>query len=248
MQPYNTPVSQVRALEGKDLKELLELYKEPENSGYDLFAIISAISKKQNQIEVGKAHERQMAMAQGQQQLQQPPVSDQLEAQAQQTVAQERGVPSVMAAHGGVMHTYNNGGIVALRNGGATQYFSNGAPEFGIQSPEDYALDTLRVEEAQKAKRIKELESQLAFLEQVGAPQAADVRRELQLLKGSISPPSTAPTPTPTPRQDTAAKSTCTSLQSFIRFSIACTCSYVEHAYPSGNGAEYARFVRGAAR
>jgi hypothetical protein len=58
--------------------------------------------------------QRQMAMAQGQQAAQQPPVAQEVLAQAQQMQAEE----PVMAAYGGEMHGYAGGGAVAFGGGG----------------------------------------------------------------------------------------------------------------------------------
>lgn len=99
---------------------------------------------------------------------------------------------SVMAAHGGVMHGYAGGGIVALRNGGAVQQFFNGSDEFGVlANPEAEALDALRVEQAQKAKQRKSLEDTYFYLLTQNDPRAAQVKQQLDAI--GAAPASTAP-------------------------------------------------------
>jgi hypothetical protein len=86
----------------------------PRPEGPPLYAVLSAITEKQKQAQAQASMQRQMAMAQGQQAAQQPPVAQEVLAQAQQMQAEE----PVMAAYGGEMHGYAGGGAVAFGGGG----------------------------------------------------------------------------------------------------------------------------------
>jgi hypothetical protein len=95
------------------LDQLTQLMLNPRPDGPPLYAVISAITKQQEQAKVKADMQRQMAMAQGQQAAQQPPIAQQVLAQAQQMQAEE----PVMAAYGGEMRGYAGGGAVAFDRG-----------------------------------------------------------------------------------------------------------------------------------
>jgi hypothetical protein len=109
-----TPQAMVAPLTKLHLDQLTQLMLNPRPDGPPLYAVISAITKQQEQAKVKADMQRQMAMAQGQQAAQQPPIAQQVLAQAQQMQAEE----PVMAAYGGEMHGYAGGGAVAFGGGG----------------------------------------------------------------------------------------------------------------------------------
>jgi hypothetical protein len=113
----------------------------------------------------------------------------------------------MMAARGGLaripvrrdMFEYAGGGIVAFANGGDTM----GTPSFEQQELASQAAsitDEMVAERRNKAKMISDLEQKLAFLTNAGAPQAAEVRAQLDALKESEAP-KRAPSAPPAARQ-----------------------------------------------
>ena len=109
-----TPQAMVAPLTKLHLDQLTQLMLNPRPEGPPLYAVITAITKQQEQAKVKADMQRQMAMAQGQQAAQQPPIAQQVLAQAQQMQGQQ----PVMAAYGGEMHGYAGGGAVAFGGGG----------------------------------------------------------------------------------------------------------------------------------
>ena len=113
----------------------------------------------------------------------------------------------MMAARGGLaripvrrdMFEYAGGGIVAFANGGDTM----GTPSLEQQELASQAAsitDEMVAERRNKAKMISDLEQKLAFLTNAGAPQAAEVRAQLDALKESEAP-KRAPSAPPAARQ-----------------------------------------------
>jgi hypothetical protein len=113
----------------------------------------------------------------------------------------------MMAARGGLaripvrrdMFEYAGGGIVAFANGGDTM----GTPSLEQQELTSQAAsitDEMVAERRNKAKMISDLEQKLAFLTNAGAPQAAEVRAQLDALKESEAP-KRAPSAPPAARQ-----------------------------------------------
>jgi hypothetical protein len=110
-------------------------------------------------------------------------------------VPQPEPQPEAMMARGGLagipvrrdMFEYARGGIIAFANGGDTM----GTPSFEQQELASQAAsitDEMVAERRNKAKLIAELEQKLAFLTNAGAPQAAEVRAQLEALKGPEAP------------------------------------------------------------
>ena len=140
--------------------------------------------------------------------------------QAMQQMAQPRGPmpapagvpqpepqPEAMMARGGLagipvrrdMFEYAGGGIIAFANGGDTM----GTPSLEQQELSGQAAaitDEMVAERRKKAKAIAELEQKLVFLTNAGAPQAAEVRAQLEALKGPEAPRA-APSAPPAARQ-----------------------------------------------
>jgi hypothetical protein len=122
-------------------------------------------------------------------------------------VPQPEPQPEAMMARGGLagipvrrdMFEYAGGGIIAFANGGDTM----GTPSLEQQDLTSQAAsitDEMVAERRNKAKLIAELEQKLAFLTNAGAPQAAQVRAQLEALKGSEAPRA-APSAQPAARQ-----------------------------------------------
>jgi hypothetical protein len=117
----------VPSLVGLEIPQMLQLFGDP-NSPIPKNRVLAAIVEKQKEMAARKSVQNQMAMQQNA--GQQPPIAQQVLAQAQQMQAEE----PVMAAHGGEMHGYAGGGAVAFENGGDVQHFRDGSNENGIQS------------------------------------------------------------------------------------------------------------------
>jgi hypothetical protein len=106
------------------------------------------------------------------------------------------------------MFEYAGGGIIAFANGGDTM----GTPSLEQQELASQAAsitDEMVAERRNKAKLIAELEQKLAFLTNAGAPQAAEVRAQLEALKGPEAPraaPSAPPAARQTPPPQAGAK------------------------------------------
>jgi hypothetical protein len=122
-------------------------------------------------------------------------------------VPQPEPQPEAMMARGGLagipvrrdMFEYAGGGIIAFANGGDTM----GTPSLEQQDLTSQAAsitDEMVAERRNKAKLIAELEQKLAFLTNAGAPQAAQVRAQLEALKGPEAPRA-APSAQPAARQ-----------------------------------------------
>jgi hypothetical protein len=118
-------------------------------------------------------------------------------------VPQPEQQPEMMMARGGLaaipvrgdMFEYAGGGIVAFQSGGDTM----GTPSLEQQELTSQAAsitDEMVAERRNKAKLIAELEQKLAFLTNAGAPQATEVRAQLEALKGPEAPRA-APKPAP---------------------------------------------------
>lgn len=141
------------------------------------------------------------------QQMQQQQVAQQMQ-QPRGPMPAPAGVPQpepqpqpAMMARGGLaavpvrrdMFEYAGGGIIAFQAGGDTM----GTPSLEQQELTNQAAaitDEMVAERKNKAKAIEELEKKLVFLTEAGAPQAAEVRSQLEALKGS-SAPARAPAP-----------------------------------------------------
>jgi len=96
-----------------------------------------------------------------------------------------------MMARGGLARLPVNPRMFDYRAGGIIGFS-------GVESsdiPEAEALDTQRVEAAARAKKIKELEAQVKFLRNAGAPQAAKVEAELAALTQPPSQPAASTPP-----------------------------------------------------
>lgn len=212
--PQQMMQSQTPLLESMNLDQLKQIFALEMSPGaprkFDPSLVMAQISKA---VEAERTR-RALQMQQVQQQnAQQPPgtVAQQVLAQAQQLQMPEQQPqmqPPVMAAHGGAMHSYANGGAVAFRHGGNVQYFNGGSNEFGLMAdPASEALDALRVEREQaiiaakaereqKAKQLKELEETYYSLMMQQDPRAAQVKQQLDVLTGRATA-STAPAAAP---------------------------------------------------
>jgi hypothetical protein len=109
--------------------------------------------------------------------------------------------PQAMMARGGLasipvrpdMFEYAGGGIIAFANGGDTM----GTPSLEQQELTSQAAsitDEMLAKQKNKARVIAELEQKLVFLTEAGAPQAAEVRAQLEAIKGPEAPKPAAPT------------------------------------------------------
>ncbi len=116
-----TPQAMVGPLSQMHLQQLTQMMLNPRPEGPPLYAVLSAITEKQKQAQAQASMQRQMAMAQGQQAAQQPPVAAQVMQAAEQMQAEE----PVMAAYGGEMQGYAGGGAVAFDDGGETEDLSD---------------------------------------------------------------------------------------------------------------------------
>lgn len=103
----------VPPLKQMELQDLIALLNTPQDK-IPANLIIAAMTEKQKDMATRAASQRQMAMAQGQQQPM--TVKDQVLQGAMQAAR-----PPQMAAHGGVMHGYAGGGAVAFEEGGSTE-------------------------------------------------------------------------------------------------------------------------------
>ncbi len=83
-----TPQAMVGPLAQMPMQQLVQLMANPRPDGPPLYAVLTAITKKQEQAQAQASVQRQMAMAQGQQAAQQPPIAQQVMAQAQQSERQ----------------------------------------------------------------------------------------------------------------------------------------------------------------
>jgi hypothetical protein len=102
----------VPSLVGLEIPQMLQLFGDP-NSPIPKNRVLAAIVEKQKEMAARKSVQNQMAMQQNA--GQQPPIAQQVLAQAQQMQGQQQ---PVMAAHGGEMHSYAGGGAVAFQYGG----------------------------------------------------------------------------------------------------------------------------------
>lgn len=154
--------------------------------------------KEQVEQKAGLMALQQMQQQQMAQQMQQPRGPMPVPAGAPQPEPQ----PEAMMARGGLagipvrrdMFEYARGGIIAFQAGGDTM----GTPSLEQQELTSQAAaitDEMVAERRNKAKMIAELEKKLAFLTNAGAPQAEEVRLQLDQLKESGAPerPTAAP-------------------------------------------------------
>lgn len=126
-------------------------------------------------------------------------------------VPQPEAQPEAIMARGGLagipvrrdMFEYAGGGIIAFAKGdlvvGDTMGTS-GMEQQELASQAAAITDEMVAERRNKAKLIAELEQKLAFLTNAGAPQAAEVRAQLEALKGPEAPRA-APSAPSTARQ-----------------------------------------------
>ena len=180
----SAPQSFVSPLKGRDLQQLLQEFNNPQ-SQYPKYAVLAAMKERQEADRMRAAVQGQGAMQQAQQQ---GSVANDVVAQAQASQP-----PPVMAAQGGIMHGYASGGPVAFAPGGGV------SQEFG-DSPEAYAMDELRIREAQLAKKRAEDKAKYEFLKntapEVAARMAAE-NPELALPVATPAPVRTIAPPSP---------------------------------------------------
>jgi hypothetical protein len=126
-------------------------------------------------------------------------------------VPQPEAQPEAIMARGGLagipvrrdMFEYAGGGIIAFAKGDLVVGDTMGTPGMEQQELASQAAsitDEMVAERRNKAKLIAELEQKLAFLTNAGAPQAAEVRAQLEALKGPEAPRA-APSAPSTARQ-----------------------------------------------
>ena len=162
-----TPPAMVAPLTKLHLDQLMQLMLNPRPDGPPLYAVISAITKQQEQAQARADVQRQMAMAQGQQAAQQPPIAQQVLAQAQQM--QQPQQEPVMAAYGGEMRGYASGGAVAFDRAGAV------LPREPGETFEEYRQRMIRHQDEQRAievakKRARDEAERIAELQKRGGP------------------------------------------------------------------------------
>ena len=104
----------VPSLVGLEIPQMLQLFGDP-NSPIPKNRVLAAIVEKQKEMAARKSVQNQMAMQQNA--GQQPPIAQQVLAQAQQMQQMQPEEP-VMAAYGGEMHGYAGGGAVAFKDAG----------------------------------------------------------------------------------------------------------------------------------
>jgi hypothetical protein len=152
-------------------------------------SIKEQVEQKAGLMQLQQMQQQQMAQQQAQPQGPMP-----VPAGAPQPQMQPE-APQAMMARGGLagvpmrrdMFEYAGGGIIAFQAGGDTM---------GTPSPEQQELtsqaaaitDEMVAERRNKAKMIEELEKKLVFLTNAGAPQAKEVRAQLDQLKASEAP------------------------------------------------------------
>lgn len=112
-----TPQAMVTQLAAMPFEQLSQFYSNPRPQSPPLWAVISAIAEKQKTARAMQMAQGQSAMAQNQQMQAQPPVAAQVLMSAANTPGVEE-QDTVMAALGGEMHGYADGGAVAFAGGG----------------------------------------------------------------------------------------------------------------------------------
>jgi hypothetical protein len=110
----------------------------------------------------------------------------------------ERSEPVVMMAGGGHVPRYQGNpqdrSLVRMPYGGDTMGTSS-LEQQDLTAQAAEITDAMVAEQRNKAATIAELEQKLAFLTNAGAPQAAEVRAQLDALKASGAPPKPTPKP-----------------------------------------------------
>lgn len=115
-----TPQAMVTQLAAMPFEQLSQFYSNPRPQSPPLWAVISAIAEKQKTARAMQMAQGQSAMAQNQQMQAQPPVAAEVLMSAANTPGMEE-QDTVMAALGGEMHGYADGGAVAFQSG-TSQY------------------------------------------------------------------------------------------------------------------------------
>jgi hypothetical protein len=190
-----TPQAMVGPLSQMHLQQLTQMMLNPRPEGPPLYAVLSAITEKQKQAQAQASMQRQMAMAQGQQAAQQPPVAQEVLAQAQQMQAEE----PVMAAYGGEMQGYAGGGAVAFAGGAGPQGLPQQNPEEDLSDDPGLPLRErmIRAEKRRALSRQQGIGRSFAERFPDPAQSTTDTGDEVTRMLGR------APAPVPMAMQDT---------------------------------------------
>ena len=177
-----TPAAMVGPLTQMHMQQLVQLMLNPRPDGPPLYAVISAIDKKQKEDKAMQAAQGQQIMAQNAQMQQQPPVA------AQVMQAAEQMQEPVMAAYGGEMHGYAGGGAVAFNEGGRTFGYAPDyelARKYGI-SLSPYDSPSVREEKIKRARAMADFEEQRKSFGDI--PTEASVANDQALQQAYASP------------------------------------------------------------
>lgn len=131
--PQQMTQSQTPMLESMNLNQLQQIFAQEMSPGapgrFSPLLVMAQISKAVEAEKTRKAAQMQQVQQQNAQQPQ-GTIAQQVMAQAQQVQQ------PVMAAHGGMMHGYAGGGMVALRDGGALKFQTAGVVPPGLLNPD----------------------------------------------------------------------------------------------------------------
>lgn len=146
-----TPGAMVSQLSAMPFEQLAQFYSNPRPQSPPLWAVISAIAEKQKQAKAMQMAQGQQVMAQNQQMQAQPPVAAEVVMSAEQTPGMEE-QDTVMAALGGMMHSYAGGGAVAFTNGAGPQGLPQENPEEDISDDPSLSFAERRIRAAKRAE------------------------------------------------------------------------------------------------
>jgi hypothetical protein len=192
-----TPQAMVGPLSQMHMQQLMQLMMNPRPDGPPLYAVISAISEQQKKAQAQAAMQRQGAMAQGQQAAQQPPVAQEVMAQAQQM--QQPQQEPVMAAYGGEMRGYADGGEVAFQSGAGPLGLPQENPEEDLSDDSSLSLRERNIRAEKRRALSRQQGVGRSFAERFPDPaqSATDTGDELARMLGR------APAPVPMAMRDT---------------------------------------------
>lgn len=190
-----TPGAMVSQLTAMPFEQLQQFYSNPRPQSPPLWAVISAIAEKQKQARAMQMAQGQQAMAQNQQMQQQPPVAAEVVMSAEQTPGMEE-QDTVMAALGGMMHSYAGGGAVAFTNGAGPQGVPQENPEEDISDDPSLSFAERRIRAAKRAELARQQGIGRSFAERypgvtTAAPEISQTDtgdEALRLLKRSPPP------------------------------------------------------------
>ncbi len=172
--PMSAPQSFVSPLTQQAMPQLLQEFNNPQ-SQYPKFAVLAAMKERQEKERMQQAMQGQAAMGQAQQQ--QGSVADEIVAQAAQQP------PFVMAAQGGIMQGYADGGPVAFA-GGSGPFGLPGIPGTMLDEFKTTGRDPSEIEAQQKLQQLRQAEAAVtAQLQQFGNRQRMTAPEQFQALQ-----------------------------------------------------------------